>query len=154
MSPDEPLQYPSHYPPTDRWQRFFVGVRWLGPDLSFFRRLRLQQAARSPSQLSSWGGGARQTVATEVGAVFSRRLRWPTPYFLPSDNMSVIASGPRFNTIDGGLDVEDAIGEIEEFLMVKMPKAFWQDAGSLSLGDVVDRLLAAGAAPNYSIEPT
>ena len=68
--------------------------------------------------------------------------------------MSVIASGPRFNTIDGGLDVEDAIGEIEEFLMVKMPKAFWQDAGSLSLGDVVDRLLAAGAAPNYSIEPT
>ena len=114
----------------------------------------MQQAARSPSQLGLWGGGARQAVATEVGAIFSRRLRWPTPYFLPTDNIAVIAGGPRFSTIDGDLDAEDAIGEIEEALMVKMPKTFWQGAGSLSLGEVVDCLLAAGAASNFSIEPT
>src|SRR5690606_8158279 len=153
MSPEQPLQYPPQYPPSERWQRFFIGVRWLGPDLSFFPKLRMQQAARLPGQLSLWGGGARQAVATEVGAIFSRRLRWPTPYFLPIDNIAVIAGGPRFSTIDGDLDAEDAIGEIEEALMVKMTKTFWQDAGPLSLGEVVDCLLAAGATPNYSIEP-
>ncbi len=140
MSPDDPLKYPSHYPPTDRWQRFFIGVRWLGPDLSFFKQLSAQQRSRSSRLLDSWGGDNRQLVATAIGAIFSRHLRWPTPYFLPGDSVAVIAGGPRFDSIDGDLDVDEAIGEIEELLGVTMSKTFWQGAGSLMLADLVDQL--------------
>ncbi len=58
----------------------------------------------------------------------------------------MIAGGPSFDSIDGDLDVEDAIGEIEESLGVVMPRDFWKDAGSLTLAELVDALLAAGAA--------
>ena len=153
MSSDKPLQYPSHYPPMDRWQRFFIGVRWLGPDLSFFKELAAQQRSRSPDLLDSWGGGERQLIAAQIGAILARRLGWPTPYFLPADNLVVVAGGPRFNTIDGDLDVEDAIGEIQEALGVAMPRAFWQGAGPLTLAELVDRLVEAGAAPNDSFKP-
>lgn len=154
MSPDKPLQYPPHYPPTDRWQKFFIGVRWLGPDLSFFKELAAQQRSRSADLLNSWGGGERQRIATQMGTVLARRLGWPTPYFLPGDNLAVVAGGPRFNTIDRDLDVDDAIGELQERLGVTMPTAFWQGAGPLTLAELVDHLLAAGAVPNGSFEPT
>src|SRR5574337_1388714 len=107
MLPDDPLRYPSHYPPTERWQRFFIGVRWLGPDLSFFKQLEAQQGSRSSRLLDCWGGGDRASVAAEVGIIFARRLRWSSPYFLPGDNVAVIAGGPRFASIDGDLDAAD-----------------------------------------------
>lgn len=153
MRPDEPLQYPSHYPPTDRWQRFFIGVRWLGPDLSFFKQLSAQQRFRTSELLGQWGGGTRQQAATEISAILARHLRWHSPYFLPGDNVGAIAGGPRFNSIDGDLDAENAIGEIEEHLGVTMPKSFWWTSGSSTLGEIVDQLLAAGAAPNNSFKP-
>jgi hypothetical protein len=153
MRSEDPLQYPPHYPPTDRWQRFFIGVRWLGPDLSFFKQLSAQQKARTSELLVQWGGGTRQQVANKISAILARRFRWSSIYFLPGDNVGVIAGGPRFDSIDGGLDVEEAIDEIEEGLGITMPKAFWQGAGSSTLGEIVDQLLAAGAAPTHSPKP-
>ncbi len=140
MTSDDTLQYPPHYPPTDRWQRFFIGVRWLGPDLSFFKKLSALQRSRTQEQLALWGGGNRQYVATLIGVILARRLRWPSAYFLPGDNFGVIAGGPRFDSIDGDLDIADAICEIEEQLGVAMPQSFWQSSGTSTLGDVVDQL--------------
>ena len=147
MKTGEPLVYPPHYPPTDRWQRFFLGVRWLGPDLSFFKRLAAQQKIRTSDLLDQWGGGARQQVATEVSAVFARKLRWSSKIFLPHDSVAVIAGGPRLGFIDGDVDVAEAIAAIEAQLGITMAESFWQNAGSHTLGEIVDQLLAAGAVP-------
>lgn len=148
----EPLQYPSHYPSTDRWKRFFIGVRWLGPDLSFFKALRSAQASRTSSTMNVWGGGERQALASDLGIAFSRYCRWPTPYFLPGDVVSVVVGGPKFAAVDN-TDIEDAIGAVEEIADVKMGPAFWKAAGSHTVSELVDQLLAV-AGPNNSFKPT
>jgi hypothetical protein len=151
MHPGEPLQYPSHYPPTDKWKRFFIGVRWLGPDLSFFKDLRSAQASRTLESMSAWGGGDRRLLVTEIGVALARYCRWPTPYFLPQDKVSVVVGGPKFAAADD-TDVHDVIGAIEEIADVKMGAAFWEASGSGTLGELVDQLLAA-AGPNNSFKP-
>ena len=150
MHPDEPLKYPSHYPPTGRWKRFFIGVRWIGPDLSFFKILRSTQASRTSSSLNAWGGGDRQALAAAVGVVFSWHCRWPTPYFLPGDMLSVVLGGPGFAAIDDA-DIEDAIGAVEETAGVKLGATFWDPCGSSTVGTLVDQLLTA-AGPDCSFK--
>jgi len=142
---DQPLHYPAHYPPTNRWQRFFIGVRWLGPDLSFFKLLQSAQASRTRETMDAWGGGDRQSLATEVGIALAMQCGWPTPYFVPEDHVAVIVGGPEFGATDG-TDVDNAIGAIEEVAGVKMGTAFWWSSGSRSLGYVVDQLLVAAGS--------
>ena len=152
MQPSEPLQYPHDFPPAGGRKRFFLGVRWLGPDLSFFKGLRAAQAARTLVLMDIWGGGERQALATLVGGAFSAHCRWPTSYFLPNDSVSTIAGGPSFGWLDD-TDVRDAIGAIEEIADVKMGDSFWESSGETTLGHLVDRLLVA-AGPNNSFKPT
>lgn len=130
-----PLRYPDHYPPTERWKKFFIGVRVLGPDLSFFPALEAQQAARTAIVLEAWGGGTRQENAAVVGAIFARRLGWCSPYFLPADALAVILGGPAFDRTDSK-DAFDAINEVEEQLGVSLPKALWRP--ETPLADLVD----------------
>ena len=151
--PAAPLRYPSGYPPTGARERFFIGVRWLGPDLSFFGRLRAQQKARSAALLDLWGGGARQRAARVIGAILARRLRWPGPCFLPDDAFAVVCGGPRFGALDIEYDAEDAIGEIEARFGIAMPACFWEGTTTQTLGEVVDALLAAGALPGDACTP-
>jgi len=148
MHPNEPLQFPPHYPPVDKWKRFFLGVRWLGPDLSFFKDLRIQQGARDPVLMDQWGGGIRQQTAADIGAIFARRLRWPSSCFLPDDHIAVIASGPRFSSMDGDLDTEEAIREIEEHLGTALPRSFWIRMASARFSELVDRILLARQGPD------
>ena len=152
MQPGEPLQYPHDFPPTRGWKRFFMGVRWLGPDLSFFKELRSAQAARSLALMEIWGGGERQALASHVGAAFSAQCRWSTPYFLPNDSVSTVAGGPSFGWLDN-TDVRAAIGAIEETADVKMGDSFWEASGESTMEQLVDQLLAA-AGPNNSFKPT
>ena len=150
MKPSEPLQYPADFPPSTKWKRFFIGVRWLGPDLSFLKDLRASQASRSLASMDVWGGGARNTVAAAAGAAFAKYCGWPTPYFLPNDNVSVIAGGSKFGALDT-TDVREAIGTIEEVVGTQMGKTFWEASGSATFGVLVDKLVAA-AGPNHSFE--
>lgn len=142
--PGEPLRYPPHYPPTNRCKKFFIGVRWLGPDLAFFEQLRIQRKNRSADLLDAWGGCARQILAIQLGTIFSRHLRWPTAYFMPDDDFLVISGGPRFGMIDN-FEIEDAIREIEASLVGPVGREFWQSTASLTLSELVDRLLEARA---------
>ena len=151
MLPGEPLKYPSDFPPTGGWKRFFLGVRGLGPDLSFFKDLRSAQAARSLVLMDMWGGGDRQALALHVSAAFATQCRWPTPYFLPNDNVSTIAGGPKFGWLDD-TDVWAAICAVEEIADVKMGDSFWENSGESTLGQLVDQLLVA-AGPNNSFKP-
>jgi len=142
--PSEPLRYPTHYPPTTRWKKFFIGVRWLGPDLSFFKPLHAQQKNRTADLLGTWGGGARQALAIQLGVIFSRHLHWPSAYFIPDDRFLVVTGGPRFGMIDN-FEIEDAISEIEASLVGSIGREFWQSTTSLTLSELVDRLLEARA---------
>ena len=150
MQPSEPLQYPAHFPPSTRWKRFFIGVRWLGPDLSFLKDLRTNQASRSAVSMEIWGGGNRKAVAAAAGAAFAKYCGWPKPYFLPSDDVSVIAGGPKFGALDT-TDVGDAIGAIEEIVGTQMGPTFWEASGAATFGELVDKLVVA-AGPNHSFK--
>ena len=152
MQPGAPLQYPPHFPPITRWKRFFIGVRGLGPDLSFFKDLRATQSSRTAECLSAWASGEREAFALAVGSIFAKYCNWPSPYFLPGDSVSVIAGGSSFGWLDG-TDVGAAIGAIEELVGVKMPQDFWDEAGSSTLGQLLDQL-ASAAGPNHSFKPT
>jgi len=140
MDPITPLRYPAHFPPTDPWKKFFIGVRGLGPDLSFFKDLHALQAARTDALMGAWGGGRRQELATYVSAVFARHMRWGSPYFLPEDSLEVILGGPRFSSIDTLGSVE-AVNEIAEQLGIALPAASWNR--ETVLRNVVDSLTSA-----------
>lgn len=137
--PNEPLEYPAHYPPTDRWKKFFIGVRRLGPDLAFFQDLKGQQAARTADSMCAWSTAARRALAGAFGRAFQEWLRWPTPYFLPGDRLDAIAGGPSFRSVDYG-EVEEALLQVERQLEHSVPPAFWQTTNAKTLGELIDQL--------------
>lgn len=134
--PDEPLEYPAHYPPTDRWKKFFIGVRGLGPDISFFKDLKAHQASRTSDCMKMWGTKQELDLATIFGNAFQKWLRWPTPYFLPQDKLNTIVGGPKFDQIDSG-ELDDALVEIEQELHAQLPPEFWQKTRAQTLGELV-----------------
>ncbi len=136
-APDAPLVFPAHYPPKDTWKKFFNGVRWLGPDLSFFNTLRARQAARSADMMHVWGIASRQKLALDVGTLFSKHLRWPTPYFLPQDRVDVIATDPTLGFLLDG--AEAVIEEIEALLGKQMGDTFWSSFTG-SFEELIDHL--------------
>jgi len=138
VAPEDALRWPEGFPPESRWKRFFVGVRRLGPDVTFFRKLRDQQAARTPDLMKQWKGDPRRRRTAEVlGKAFQAHLRWSTPYFLPADEFSAIAAGPRFSLVDHG-DLQWAVEEAERRLDGPAPDEFWAKARGMTLGEVVD----------------
>jgi hypothetical protein len=141
-SPNEPLEYPAHYLSTDRWKKFFIGIRGLGPDLSFFRGLKEQQAARSADCMLAWSTDQELKIASIFGFVFQQYLRWETPFFLPEDRLNAIIGGPEFRSLDCG-EVEDALAEFEERLSKRLPKDFWQNTKAATLGQLVSEVTVA-----------
>ena len=144
-NPNEPLEYPPHYPPTDCWKKFFIGVRWLGPDISFFKDLKRQQDARTAESMNAWESSTRKEMASVFGQSFAKHCGWPKPYFLPNDRMMVIVNGPSYGSIFPGdvddLDIEEAFEEIEENLHQRFPDSFWSLSLQKTLGEVVDDII-------------
>jgi hypothetical protein len=141
QSPVDPLQFPPHFPPTTRWKKFFIGVRWIGPDLSFFRKLKEQQAARSPDAMSRWGGGVRQEVAERMAASLKNSLRWKTAVFLPEDSFRVICHGPSFDWGDE-FALETAVDDLQSHYGFEIPVPFWNGLEAATFGEVVDAVVA------------
>lgn len=135
------LRFPEHFPPTDRWRKFFIGVRWLGPDLSFFKELKATQARREASAMALWGGGKRQAVAAEVSRVLAEQLGWKSSNFLPEDSAAVAFHGPSFDFSDP----ESAFCAVRENLKVEFqispPDSFWLEHDKSTMGILVDALL-------------
>ena len=134
------LRYPSHYPPTTRWKKFFIGVRWLGPDLAFFKALKSQQAARHQGEMQAWGGGLRQELAERVARELSRRLRWASAVFLPQDSLAVALNGPRFDVYDDFV-VEYISLILEETHGIALPADYWAVKKDMLFGDFIDDLV-------------
>ena len=137
----EPLKYPNHYPPTDRWKKFFIGVRWLGPDLSFFKELEQKQAARTSIQMNAWGGGKRQEIAHRISEILAKRLKWHTAVFIPNDNLAVVVNGPRFGLV-GDFVLEEIIEDAEKTYQIKL-EICKLTAAEPTVGDLVDLILTA-----------
>jgi hypothetical protein len=135
--PSDALLFPSDFPPTARWKKFFIGVRWLGPDLSFFSRLKIQQASRTTEQMSAWGGGIRQEMAELISETLSRRLGWKTSVFLPQDGFTVICHGPRFDFPDDEA-LEEALEKLERKYTVTIPTTFWAEQEQATFGEIID----------------
>ena len=117
-------------------------MRWLGPDLSFFKGLRELQASRNEASLAAWPEGQQREVAILIGQALQMALSWPTPYFLPGDSFNPVAYGPRFRSLDdGGWDM--AAIAIEGQLNRKIPERFWQRCSQqdMSLGELVAALV-------------
>jgi hypothetical protein len=138
------LIFPHHFPPKTRWKKFFVGLRWLGPDLSFFDELKAQQAARSLDDMCLWGGGTRQEIAEFVSQEIAFRQRWKTAYFLPQDSLFVALNGPRYKEMDDFIH-EDVIDLVNERYGIDLPETYWRGkASDMTMGAFVDDVLRAG----------
>lgn len=135
----KPLRYPDHYPPTDKWKQFFIGVRWLGPDLSFFKELDVQQASRTEDLMQEWGGGLNQELAEIFADIFYKSLRWKSKVFLPEDDFTVISSGPKFDMLENFV-IEDAIAAIKKKYKLHIDRSFWDDLEEATFGQVVDKI--------------
>lgn len=135
------LRFPEHFPPTERWKKFFIGVRWLGPDLSFFKHLKATQAQRDASSMALWGGGRREAVATEVSRVLAQQLRWKTNYFLPEDSAAVAFHGPSFDFSDPDSAFLDVRETLKDYFQISPPDSFWLQHDKSTMGTLVDALL-------------
>lgn len=134
------LRYPSHYPPKTRWKKFFIGVRWLGPDLGFFKELKAQQAARPQEAMQSWGGAFRQELAEFVALELRRQLGWKSAVFLPHDSLAVLANGPRFDCIDDFV-LEDILRVLKKTFGISLPPNYWTSKDDMLFGDFIDDLV-------------
>jgi hypothetical protein len=135
----DPLVFPPHFPPTTRWKKFFIGVRWLGPDLSFFKSLKRQQADRVQSQMEVWGSGKRREIAELLSQGFMKEVGWPTPVFLPADSFQVMCNGPSFGMIDD-LGSIAAIRRVEKHYGVRVQNSFWVGRERATFGEIVEAL--------------
>ena len=135
------LRFPEHFPPTDRWKKFFIGVRWLGPDLSFFKELEATQAQREGSTLTLWGGGPRQDVASAVSKVLAQQLGWKTSYFLPEDSVAVAFHGPSFDFSDPESTFCAVLETLKDEFHISPPDGFWLQHGESTMGSLIDALL-------------
>lgn len=135
------LEFPPHFPPTDKWKKFFIGVRWLGPDLSFFKTLRELQARRTAEDMSRWGGGQRQILAGRISQILHEQLGWRSAVFIPQDFAVVAFYGPRFDFNDPEAAFDDIVEMIERDYSLIPSSSFWESMEHATLGQVVDGLL-------------
>lgn len=139
------LSFPGYYPPKTRWKKFFIGVRWLGPDLAFFKDLKAQQAARRSEIMDAWGGGLRQELAELIARELSRGLGWKTAVFLPEDSLAVAINGPRFATIENPV-FEDILLRLAKTRRIALPRDYWASRDDMRFGDFIDDLVASSIA--------
>ena len=137
----KPLKFPAHYPPTNKWKKFFIGVRWLGPDLSFFKELETQQGNRSKDLMREWGGGVRQEIAEVIANILHKGLGWKSNVLLPEDSFQVVINGPKFDLIDDFV-TEDAVVALEKKYKIRFDRSFWDGLDDATFGEVVDKIVS------------
>jgi hypothetical protein len=125
--PQNPLVWPEDFPPTDPVKKFFYGIRWLGPDISFFKRLQAQQAARTEAQMAAWTDAKERQVVQVFGKCLCKAIGWKTPYFIPADSAVTVSYGPKFRSMEEFL-FEEATREYEQRVGKRFRKRFWENS--------------------------
>jgi hypothetical protein len=120
----------------------------LGPDLSFFKKLKQRQAERTQDQMEVWGSGKQREIAEQLAHEFKKEVRWATSVFLPADSFQVMCNGPSFAMLDdlGGIAV---IQQFEACYGIHIPNSFWIGREQATFGEIVEAL--TGLLPRGSI---
>ncbi|WP_439640173.1 hypothetical protein [Nevskia sp.] len=139
------LKFPDHFPPTNPWKKFFIGVRWLGPDLSFFGPLKRAQASRTPESMAIWTGRQLE-VASAIGDLLACCLGWKSPYFMPDDMVDVVFHGPSFDSTDPESVFEAVVEMLDERFSIRPTEEFWRGHANSTFGQLVEGIVAHGAA--------
>jgi hypothetical protein len=139
------LEFPPHFPPTDPWKKFFIGVRWLGPDLSFFAALKHQQGNRTAESMAVWSN-RELDLAQAIGSVLARALGWKSPYFLPEDMVDVVFHGPSFDFTDPESAFDDVVGMLDARFGIKPTDEFWHHHSKGTFGSLIAGLVTQSAA--------
>ena len=143
--PASPLVWPENYPPKGRWDSFFLGFPGLGPDLSFFKELDKQQAARTEEVMAAWSDEQARQVALSLGQILRNHWGWKKPYFLPVDHTMVVVCGPDSSAYFD-IDLGDIFEDFSVQLGVKMKAGFWETVidwndRNASFGELVRKLV-------------
>jgi hypothetical protein len=123
--PASPLVWPEDYPPKNRWDSFFMGFPGLGPDLSFFKGLEEQQAARTEEVMAAWSDEQERRVALSLGQILRKHWGWKQPYFLPVDQTMVVVCGPDSSAFFE-MDLADIFEDFNEQLGTRLTAGFWE----------------------------
>jgi len=156
----KPLVWPDWFPPADWWGRFFTGIPLFGPSVSFFRHLEREQSSRTTRSMASWEDEREADVALKMGQCLLRR-GWKTPYFIPTDQLQAVVSGPSFVSYSQQ-DLDYLLDEFNRRFERKLECLYlrsavdWKDA-SVSFGHLVkkvsaelERKLAGGQRSNVN----
>ena len=146
--PESPLVWPDSFPPRTQWDRFFIAIPALGPDLSFFKDLEGQQAARTEEVMNAWIDPRERRLARSLGEALQRQGGWKTPYFMPDDSTMVMVCGPDVLAYLE-IDLADVFAEFNEQLGKRMPGEKWEklidwNNGSGCFAELVRKLIAGG----------
>lgn len=137
----KPLRFPDHFPPKDKWGKFFLGVRWLGPDLSFFKELKAEQGTRSQEDFVFWGNGLRRDLAMAISRALTRQLGWKSAVFIPEDSVAVAFHGPRFDFNDPESAFEEVVELLDRDFAIRVPDSFWASKSDVTMGELIDELV-------------
>ena len=102
-----------------------MGIPLLGPDLSFFKELEAQQAARTEQVMSAWNNERERRVALSLGQCLQKQYGWKNPHFIPADQTMAVVSGPDPWTFLE-MDLTYIFQEFEEQLGQRMRAGFWE----------------------------
>ena len=102
-----------------------MGIPVLGPDLSFFKDLQQQQAARNEEVMAAWSDERERRVALSLGDCLQKQFGWKTPYFIPADRTMAVVCGPDFWAYFE-CDLADVFEEFNEQLGKSMKAGFWE----------------------------
>ncbi len=137
-----PLRFPEHFPPTTRWKKFFIGVRWLGPDLSFFKAMKSEQAQRTPEQMASWGEGRERVIAEAISKALAEQLGWKSQVFLPEDSVAASFRGPSFDLSDPEFATEAVLELLNKDFKMHLTPTFLEGHWRGTLGEMIEALAA------------
>ena len=102
-----------------------MGVPVLGPDLSFFRNLQRQQAARTEEVMTAWPDERERRVARSLGECLQQQWGWKVPYFIPADHTMAVICGPDFWAYFE-FDLGNVFEEFNKQLGKRMKAGFWE----------------------------
>jgi hypothetical protein len=121
-----------------------MGLPGLGPDLSFFKELAEQQAARTEETMTAWSDEQERRIALSPGQILQKHWGWKKPYFLPVDHTMVVVCGPDSSAYFE-IDLGDIFEDFNEQLGVSMKAGFWETVidwndRNACFGDLVRKL--------------
>jgi len=141
-----PLAWPEELRHPSTIQRFLMGVPFLGPDRCAYRTLRKQVASRPQECLTLWPQDEQAVlVRDKILDLLEMNMKWGSRKFIPDDPCDILFFRPT--VLCQGEEAMFAFWEIGEWFGSEKVSGLLPEFRHMSLGDMVNRLASATAAP-------